>query len=89
MRTSLNEVKALEELLLDEGNPAERLVTQAKVLTNHDLQEQAGWQLRTYELVREYGRQKLRREIQSVEKQLFTSSRYRSFQDRIRSIFKR
>lgn len=89
MRTSLNEVKDLEELLLGQGDPSKRLVTEARVLTNSELQQKADWQLRTYDLVCDYGRQKLRREIQSVERQLFTLPRYRSFRDRIRSIFKR
>lgn len=89
MRTSLNEVRALEAFLLEQGDPSELLVTEARMLINPELQDKAKWQLCANDLVQEYGRQKLRQEIQTIEKQLFTNSRYRSFQDRIRSIFKR
>lgn len=89
MRTSLNEIRELEDWLLKQGELSDRLVTEAKVLSNPELQENAKWQAQTYDLVAAYGRQKLREEIRQVEKQLIMSPKYRSFQDRIRSIFKR
>lgn len=88
MRTSLNEVKELEDWLLKRGNPCNQLVTEARVLTNSELQEKADWQSQAYDLIQDYGQQKLLSEIQVIEKQLFTLKRYRSFQDSIRSIFK-
>lgn len=88
MRTSLNEIKELEDWLFKKGNPSNQLVTEARVLTNSELQEKADWQSQSYDLIRDYGQQKLLSEIQLIEQQLFTLKRYRSFQDRIRSIFK-
>ncbi len=88
MRTSLNEIKHLEDWLLNQGDLSGRLITEARILTNPKLEEDATWQSATYELVHQYGREKLILEIQGVEKELFTLPRYRSFQDRIRSIFK-
>ena len=89
MRTSLNEIRELEEWLFKKGDLTDRLMTEAKVLSNPEFQEKVKWQTQSYELVTAYGRQKLQEEIRQVEKQLFSSPKYRSFQDRIRSIFKR
>ncbi len=87
MRTSLNEIAQLENLLLEQGDVADRLVTEANVLTSSEMAEKAVWQARTYDLIHLYGREKLLEEVRAVEHRLFKTSSYRSFQDRIRSIF--
>ncbi|MGD1843951.1 MAG: hypothetical protein ACFB10_00985 [Salibacteraceae bacterium] len=87
MRTSLAELERLEHWLLQQGEPDSRLVTEAKVLINADLLAKAQCQQRSYELIRHYGRSQLRKEILAVEQELFQSSRHRSFQKRILSIF--
>lgn len=89
MRTSLNEINAIEAWHFQQGELPDRLLTEAQILSNPQLKEKAKWQSATYDLVKQYGRDKLLHEIRKVEKQLFTVPKYRSFQDRIRSIFKR
>ncbi|MEO1054982.1 MAG: hypothetical protein AAFX87_30390 [Bacteroidota bacterium] len=89
MRTSLTETEQIEQWLLKRGDTGELLVTEARVLSSPELKEKARWQMATYDLVHLYGREKLRQEIKEVEQQLFHHSRYRSFQQKIRSIFKR
>jgi len=87
MRTSLIEIEQIENWLLKRGDIQDRLVTEAKVLSNPALKVTADWQLKTYDLVHLYGRKKLQQEINAVEHQLFHSSKYQSFQHRIQSIF--
>lgn len=89
MRTSLTEIKQIEHWLLQKGDAQDRLVTEARALTNSDIYENAQWQAKAYELIQFYGREKLREQIKAVEHQLFNEPKYRSFQERIRSIFKR
>lgn len=88
MRTSLNETLEIENLLLQHGNLPDRLLTEAKTLTNAELRKTAEWQLTAYEVIRLHGRQKLLQEIRQVEHQLFSMSKYQLFQHRIMSIFK-
>lgn len=89
MRTSLIEIQKLEKWLLQQGDPGERLLTEVKLQLNPRLMDEAKWQATTYDLIQLYGREKLREEIKVVEERLFTSPDYQSFQNRIRSIFKR
>lgn len=88
MRTSLTETAQIENWLLRYEGLPERLLMEARILSNPALMDRVRWQSATYELARSYGREKLREEIKSVEHQLFNTSKYRSFQHRIRSIFK-
>jgi hypothetical protein len=88
MRTSLNEVKQLENWLLKQGDPQERLLTEVKILTNTEWKDKADHQRMAYQLVYQYGRAKLREEIRDVEYRLFNAPKHKTFQDRIRSIFK-
>lgn len=89
MRTSLIETAQIENWLQHHEDVQNRLVMEAKILSNSKLREKAQWQSVTYELVHLYGQKKLRKEIKVIEHQLFHTSKYRSFQHRIRSIFKR
>lgn len=88
MRTSLTETAQIENWLLKRGEPAEQLVLEAKMLSNPEMREKVKWQQMAYEVVRLHGRQQLKEEIKAIEHQVFNTTRYRSFQDRIRSIFK-
>ncbi|MEP1096075.1 MAG: hypothetical protein ABJG78_13255 [Cyclobacteriaceae bacterium] len=88
MRTSLIEIEQIENLLLRRGDLSNRLVTEAKALSNPELRKKVQLQSTTYDLVNLYGRGKLREEIKAVEHQLFNTSKYRMFQNRIRSLFK-
>ncbi|MEL6536655.1 MAG: hypothetical protein AAFQ98_14650 [Bacteroidota bacterium] len=88
MRTSLLEIAEIEDWVLQQGDPAQRLIMEGKLLLSPALQEQVKWQTQTYAVVRQYGQEKLREEIKAVEKELFSAPKHRQFQDRIRSIFK-
>lgn len=87
MKTSLTELDQIEKYLLKKGDIRERLVTEARILSSPEVKEKAHWQSATYDLVHLYGRRKLLEEIKAIEHQLFHDTKYRSFRDRIRSIF--
>lgn len=89
MRTSLNEIKQIEDWLLQRGDLPERLVTEAKILSQPGLADRAKWQSLTYEVIQLYGREKLKNEIREVENKLFHAPKYGSFRASIRAIFKR
>lgn len=88
MRTSLVEIAQLERWYLKQGPPQDRLVTEAKLLADPALHARAQAQQQAYELALQYGREKLRKEIQDVEHRLFQDHKFRSFQQRIRTLFK-
>lgn len=87
MRTSLAEIETLEQWLLKTGDPRDMLVTEAKIIINKDLDEKAQWQSKTYDLVAEFGREKLQDEVKAIEQQLFYSRKHHTFQQRIKAIF--
>lgn len=88
MRTSLTEIKILEGYIHYKVEPADRLLMEAKLQLSRDLREKKLWQEYTYELVKVYGKEKLKQKIQEVESHLFNHKKHQSFRERIFSIFK-
>ncbi|MEQ8475733.1 hypothetical protein [Fulvivirga sp.] len=88
MRISLIEIQEIDNYLLDQ-DPAQSLVVDVRMLVNPQFKDKVLWQKTVHELVKLHGREKLRFEIQLVERELLTAPKYKSFQERIRSIFKK
>lgn len=86
MRTSLIEIAQIENWIEQNKNAQGELKL---CLLPPELKEKVKWQSLAYELVSLYGREKLTEEIKTIERRLFYSSKYRSFQQRIQSIFKK
>lgn len=89
MRISLIEVQKIENFLLGSDIPSEQLVMEARIILDSDVADKVSWQRKTYHLVHDYGREKLREEIRAIDHKLFSDRKYQTFQDRIRSIFER
>ncbi len=87
MRTSLVETRQIEAYLLETGEGGDNLVFQARLLLEPELGEKMRWQGKTYDLVRSYGRQALRKEIEAVHEQLFTGPEHASFRQKIARLF--
>ena len=83
MRTSLNEIREIEEHLLKQHSPEEDLLFQARLILYPSLKEKVLWQQKVYELVRAYGRKKLREEIEEVHQKLFSAPEHKSFREKI------
>ncbi|MEQ8245340.1 hypothetical protein [Fulvivirga sp.] len=88
MRISLIEIQEIDNYLLDQ-DPAQSLVVDARMLVNPQFKDKVLWQEAVHKLVKLHGREKLRSEIQLVERELLTAPKYMPFQERIRSIFKK
>jgi hypothetical protein len=87
MRTSLNEIKKIEGHIFGKLPAEESLLFQAQLLVSNDLSEKLHWQERTTELIKLYGRQKLKEELELVHQQLFKTNR--GFRNRILNFFKK
>lgn len=89
MKTSWNELRLTEDYLLSRLPGQERALFEARLILEPALKNGLYWQQKTSELVRAYGREQLRKEIEQVQQQLFTAPEYASFARRIRSFFSR
>jgi hypothetical protein len=87
MKTSWNELRLTEDYLLSRLPGQERVLFEARLILEPELKNGLYWQQKTCELVRAYGRQQLRKEIEQVQQQLFTAPEYASFARRIRRFF--
>lgn len=87
MRTSLNEVREIEQFLLRKKPAGDTLLFQAKIILDPPLRSRVEWQQKAYDIVRAYGRKKLREEIKSAERILFTEKEHEGFRKKILKLF--
>ncbi|MCR8558079.1 hypothetical protein KXD93_10515 [Mucilaginibacter sp. BJC16-A38] len=89
MRTSLIETEQIEAHLLCLSTPGDALVFEAKLILDDELRDKLQWQKSTYNLVKLYGRNQLKQEIEAVHQSLFSETRHWAFSEKIRQIFKK
>lgn len=89
MRTSLTELERIENFLLQKSDHGERLLLEAQLKIDASLAEKVRWQRKTYQILQQYGRHQLRKEIHAVSQQLFTAPKHSGFKQKILSIFKK
>ena len=89
MRTSLNNIKTIDEYLFGSTPPGDRLLFEAKMLLNSDLADDVQHQKNTYAIVRQYGRQSIKAEIKAVQQTLATAPQHHNFMQRIVNLFKK
>ena len=87
MRTSLIETQQIEAHLLKLSDPGDSLVFEARLILEPELKEKLMWQEKTYSMVRIYGRDQLKKEIETVHQKLFTQPEHTSFSQKIRRLF--
>lgn len=88
MRTSLNEIKQIEDYLSGRMVTSDMTLFEASLVTNKSLKQKVDWQRQTYDLVKSYGRRKLGAEISMVEDKVFTDRKFTRFQKSVLQIFK-
>ena len=81
------ETEQIEAHLLKLSDPGNSLVFEARLLLDAELNEKVAWQEKTYNIVRIYGRDQLKKEIESVHQKLFTQPEHTSFRQKIRRLF--
>jgi hypothetical protein len=88
MRTSLNNIKIIEDYLLGRMAPEDSLLFEASMLLNNDLSDDVKYQQISYSIIREYSRQNIRTEIKAVQEILATSPEHAGFMRSIANLFK-
>lgn len=89
MRTSLNEIQAIEAFVEQQLPPQDRLAFEARMLVDKTLREKVEQQRHTYRVIKTYGRKQLRLELESIHTELFTQPRHQYFRQQILSFFKK
>ena len=87
MRTSLNEIKAIEDHLLGYSHPANSLLFEANLILNAQLRDKVKLQKIAYQTVQQYGRQVLKAEIEAVHQKL-SKPAHNGFMQKIINLFK-
>jgi hypothetical protein len=88
MRTSLNEIKLIDDHLFNMGTTEDALLFDALLILNPLLNEQVLWQKKAHAIVQQYSRKKIKAEIDAVHQQLFTQMKHRSFRQKVLNLFK-
>ena len=89
MRTSLNEIKAIEDHLFKYNAPGDALVFEARMILNSSLRDKVSQQQDTYEVIRQYSRKQLKTEIAAVQQKLMNDPSHRGFMKKLISLFKK
>ncbi|MBD1384229.1 hypothetical protein IDJ75_02985 [Mucilaginibacter rigui] len=89
MRTSLNNIKEIDDHVLGLAAPQDGLLLEAKMILNPELSMDVAWHRQTLTLVQQYGRKQLRADIEAVHQQLFTRPKHQNFRETILRYFKR
>ena len=89
MRTSLNNIKAIDDYLLGFMVPGDALLFEANILLNGDLTDDIKHQQNTYTIIRKYSRKQIKAEIMAVQTILATAPQHRGFMHSIANLFKK
>ncbi len=87
MRTSLNEIKKIEDYLHKKTDLADRLLFEANMVLDKDLNEKVEMQKEVCQLVNIYGRKRLKAELEAVHHRLFNDPEHISFRNSILRLF--
>ncbi len=88
MRTSLNEIKAIDDHLFRLVPGAEDFLFEVRLILDDDLREKVVQQQQAHALIQQYGRKRLKAEIDAVHQQLFNDTRPHTFAAKILRLFK-
>jgi hypothetical protein len=87
MRTSLNEIKLVDDYIFNRANVEDAVVFDAMLIINPGLSEQVMWQKRAHNIIQQYSRKKLKAEIEVVHQRLFSTSGHQTFRQKILGFF--
>ncbi|QNL49312.1 hypothetical protein H8S90_21660 [Olivibacter sp. SDN3] len=87
MKTLFNHTEHLEAYILDKLSPEDRLIFDAQLLLDREVQDNLHWQKRSYGIVKAHGREQLRTQLKKIEQELFSKSVHKNFVQRILSYF--
>jgi len=85
--TSWNETEQIEAHLTGRLDTGDSLVFEARMLLEPELGDKVLWQQKTYNIIQNYSRRQLKKEIEAVHQKLFTQPQHISFNQKIRRLF--
>ena len=88
MKISNKKTVLIEKFLQGRMKPSERLLFEARMIVDHELNERVSLQRATYSVIKIFSRRKLKQEIESIHKELFQSPDRLDFQQNILKLFK-
>jgi hypothetical protein len=88
MRTSLNEISAIESYLHKTNDVQDSLLFEAKMLTQPELPIRVHLQQKIERLVKFFHRKKLKQDLQQMHNNLFADPEKKTFQQQILQHFK-
>ena len=88
MKTSLAKTKAIEAYLENALSGEDSTLFSAKMVLDEQLAEQIQWQAKTYELVRQLGRQEVKAHLQAFYQEIMEQPKHQSLKQRLLSYFK-
>ncbi len=89
MRTSLNNIKAIEDHLFGLSTPGDSLVFEARMILSSSLRDEVQQQQNTYAVIQQYSRKQLKAEIAAVQQKLTTEPKHQGFMHRMINLFKK
>jgi hypothetical protein len=87
MRTSLLDTEQIESHLMRRQEPGDALVFEARLSLESELKDKVLWQQKTYSIIRQYGREQIKGEIEAVHQKLFNDRQYFGFRHKIARLF--
>ena len=88
MRTSLNNIKIIDDYLLGRMAPEDLPLFEANMLLNSDLSDDVKYQQSTYSIIRQYSRQNIKSEIKAIQETLAKAPEHVGFMRSIGNLFK-
>lgn len=87
MRTSLSEIKHIEDFLAGRLSPQEMLLMRAKLLLDPSLRQNVSMLKATYTAVQMYGRRKMKSQLTIIHQKLFTDPGKQNYREQIFKLF--
>ena len=88
MKTLLNKLQQIEGFILQTNNPGDKLLFEAHLLLDDNLHQDVNLQKNAYAIINQYGRRKLKADIETVHQQLFTQTKHQRFREKVLALFK-
>ncbi len=89
MRTSLNNIKAIDDHLFGYDAPGDALVFEANLILSSNLRDDVEQQQHTYAIINQYSRKQLKAEIHAVQQKLHNEPQHQGFMHKIINLFKK
>jgi hypothetical protein len=88
MRISLFKIEQIDEHIFGRSTTEDRLIFEAMLILDPALKFEVLWQKRSLGLVQQYGRKKVKAEIESAHQKLFNEPAHGTFRNKILNLFK-